>query len=421
MNAISQKVLLGALIGLAAIGWWTSAKVSKPTEAKEPETPATASTPSYRVTGPFSHENLSIFLLHAAETLTANHLKTLDEALNGQSFIVHETGTVNTLMVENRSDDDVLILPGDIVKGGRQDRLIGSAVLVPAKSGMMAVPSFCVEQGRWSQRGGEVATRFSMNDRVIAGQGLKNAALVKADQGEVWENVKALQGGLSRAVKQEVADKQSATSLQLSLENRAVIEKLSGYQEKLGNILLGAKSAIGFVIVVNGEVSSAEVFGNSAVLNKAWPKMLQAAAVEALAGKTDKPFAPQNVEAVMAFLADAEKGQLVASASQPGLSRGIQDNLQNDLQRSQQLETGPSPQGFQQLQDAVQDSRSNIMPSSRATGRAWSLNNVREENVNVQAAPVDVSRRMGANCVVVESRDQNRVGTVIHRSFVAKK
>ena len=50
---------------------------------------------------------------------------------------------------------------GDIVKGGKQDRVVTVSFLLPAKSGRMPIASFCVEQGRWSARGKEDLAKFS--------------------------------------------------------------------------------------------------------------------------------------------------------------------------------------------------------------------------------------------------------------------
>ncbi len=66
---------------------------------------------------------------------------------------VVETGSVNELRIENSGDEDVFIQSGDIVKGGRQDRVLTVSFVLPQKSGEVPVAAYCVEHGRWSQRG----------------------------------------------------------------------------------------------------------------------------------------------------------------------------------------------------------------------------------------------------------------------------
>src|SRR5262245_64584891 len=78
-----------------------------------------------RITWPFTHGNLSVFLIHGKGQSSGRPLLTLQEAIAQKKVVVHETGQVNELSVENVSADaDVYIQSGDIVKGGRQDRLI---------------------------------------------------------------------------------------------------------------------------------------------------------------------------------------------------------------------------------------------------------------------------------------------------------
>ena len=67
-------------------------------------------------------------------------------------LIVKETGTVNQLTVENSSaTETVFIQAGDIVKGGKQDRVLTVDMILPPKSGAIPISSFCVEQNRWAK------------------------------------------------------------------------------------------------------------------------------------------------------------------------------------------------------------------------------------------------------------------------------
>ncbi len=456
MSTLSQKTLVSAVLGLGALCW-----AALPGDQSGPTAPATAAAApmpvsEYRLTGPFSHDNLTVYLLHGPDTLPPRPILTLDEALAKNAFVVHETGTVNTLMVENLSDgDDVLIQPGDIVKGGRQDRLIASAMVVPAKSGKIAVPSFCVEHGRWTQRGKEVATRFAKNDTCIAGKDLKNAALVDGQQAKVWENVDKLQSKLSENVGQRVNCPDSPTSLQLALENDAVAERLKGYERSLGSILRGGRPAVGYVIAVNGKVTGAEVFGSSAVLEKAWPKALRSAAVEALAERNAvRDFEPCSGAMARAFLADAERGQVeqqAAAAGQGGRGRVVVNAATNLADGSvRQLAAQVQPAGDHILLGVVASAQptpnpppvqaGSVLPNpsepapvqASVDGRLAFRRNIDRGGNDpiapapvgapgaIQPAPVQVNRVQGHNAVLVESRDAAHPSVVVHRSFIAK-
>src|SRR5262249_50494006 len=77
-----------------------------------------------RVSGPYTHANLSLYLLHGRDVVPGRKFLTLAEAIEQKKVVVNETGQVNQLTVENLSDGELFIMTGDIVKGGRQDRVL---------------------------------------------------------------------------------------------------------------------------------------------------------------------------------------------------------------------------------------------------------------------------------------------------------
>src|SRR5262249_2219887 len=97
--------------------------------------------------------------------------------------VVHETGEMNRLKLENRSKEEVFVQAGDIVTGGRQDRAIGQDVVLAPRSGKVAVIAWCVEFGRWSARGQEDDARFRSSPSQLASREVKLAARYAGLQG----------------------------------------------------------------------------------------------------------------------------------------------------------------------------------------------------------------------------------------------
>src|SRR5262245_50308170 len=88
----------------------------------------------WTVSEPFTHQNLAVYLIRGKDVIPGKKFLTLQEALEQKKAIVHETGNVNQLAVENVSADfEVFIQAGDIVKGGQQDRVLAYDLVVPAK------------------------------------------------------------------------------------------------------------------------------------------------------------------------------------------------------------------------------------------------------------------------------------------------
>ena len=133
-----------------------------------------AQSPAYRISAPYSHKNLTIFLIHGKNETNKSNIITLPEALERKIFRVYETSDVNELMVENISTEfDVFIQSGDIVKGGKQDRVLAISIIIPARSGRVSIEAFCVESGRWQKRKNEDASQFSSSSERIVSKELK--------------------------------------------------------------------------------------------------------------------------------------------------------------------------------------------------------------------------------------------------------
>jgi hypothetical protein len=292
------------VVSLTAIPGWFALSAS-------PAAPA----PGWTISGPFIHQNLAVYLIHGKDIHPGKKFQTLQEALEEKQILVHETGTVNELQLENVSSDfEVFIQAGDIVKGGRQDRVLAYDLIVPVKSGKMPLPAFCVEAGRWQQRGGEDAGQFSQSTGQLPGKALRLAVGSARQQGQVWERVKEQQDKLSRKLNKSVADSRSPSSLQLTLEDKELQARVDAYVARLEKCLADKPDVLGFAVTINGAVEGAEVYGSSALFRKMWPKLLRAAAVDAFAEQQKgRRYELAEPDEIRAFLAAGGKGKPIES------------------------------------------------------------------------------------------------------------
>jgi hypothetical protein len=237
----------------------------------------------HRVSGPYTFENLCIFLLHGEDALPRGSYDVLQRAMDRKEAIVHETGTVGELLIENIGDIDLFIQSGEIVKGGRQDRVLGVDLIVGKKSGRVPIPSFCVEQSRWHKRGYESAAEFSSSPSYLASKSMKTSTKVHANQGKVWDSVSEEQTKLSAAVHASVQSDASPSSYQMTLEHEKVQDRVKGGLAKLRPLLCEHQDALGFAFSIQGELSSAEAYANHDLFSQLWEKLLIAAVTEAAA------------------------------------------------------------------------------------------------------------------------------------------
>jgi hypothetical protein len=263
---------------------------------------------NYRISGPYTHNNLTVFLLHGNDLISGHNFITLQEALAQKKVIVYETKDVNELAIRNLSNQDIYVQAGDIVRGGDQDRMISTDFIVPPRSGRMPIAAFCVESGRWSQRKGEVSASFGSSENSVSTKELKLAAKRSNSQQAVWENVSIAQDKLSENLKTGVRSGVSASSFELSMENAKVKETAGAYINALSGIVNNKSDVIGYAFAINGHVNSADVYASRALFAKLWPKLLKASAVEAIAElqPNAKP-EPVADETILAFLGDSEK------------------------------------------------------------------------------------------------------------------
>lgn len=273
---------------------------------------AAAQNPAYRISAPYSHKNLTIFLIHGKDETSKTNILTLQEAMERKILRVYETSDVNELAVENVSKYfDVFIQSGDIVKGGKQDRILAVSIIIAARSGRIKIEAFCVESGRWQKRGNEDAGQFSSsNDRIVSKE-LKLAANGVRSQQEVWAKVSEAQDKLGKNLGGAVTSSSSRSSLQLSLENGKVAATADEYVRKLSSLIDGRSDVIGYAFAVNGQINSADIYVSNALFKKLWPRMLKAAAVEAVAehdGRSVSAPAAKPDE-VKAFMSDADRGR----------------------------------------------------------------------------------------------------------------
>jgi hypothetical protein len=284
-----------------------------------------------RISGPHVHDNLAIYFVHGPSAGGPVPL-TLTEAVAKGTVQVIETGSVNELKVENKGNEHVFVQAGDIVKGGRQDRVLTVSLLLRPSSGPVPIDSFCVEPGRWSARGSEDATRFaSATDsmpsrrallimaapsqsgeaaRPAAGDRQSARGETTRKQQQVWDSVAKIQADLSSGVGSRVSSPQSASSLQLSLEHAKLKDVRAGYVAALEEKGQKESDTIGYVAAINGKVVSANVYPSNGLFRKMWAKQLAALATEAIgerSGSTPAVAAPA-ADTVQAFLAAAEKG-----------------------------------------------------------------------------------------------------------------
>ncbi|MCW5947366.1 MAG: hypothetical protein KIT74_10095 [Fimbriimonadales bacterium] len=160
------------------------------------------------------------------------------------------SATVSELLVRNLGPKPLLLLAGDVLLGGKQDRIVAKDTLVPPKDAKR-VSVFCVERGRWhgksmSFEGSPAAAPISVRD-----------AAVYKDQSAVWDSV--------AESNQELAESPTSTSVQESANSEWVRSTLATDFDPLMEALAGDRRMVGAVLLINGQIVSLELFGSNSL------------------------------------------------------------------------------------------------------------------------------------------------------------
>jgi len=340
---LTGVVAITLLVVLAAAAW------SRPQPAAE------APSAGYKVLAPISHKNLTIFPVVAATTHDTRMFLTLDEGLRSGEVVITEAGQVqgllrrrrgtplpprrdgaevNRLVLVNNSSRPLLLLAGEIVSGGKQDRVVGKDRIVPPNSDPVDLSVFCVEPGRWVATS---ATFGGIGSGSVGGIGtgayatpmaqpsVRAGAMAKKSQQEVWSEVRNSASAMETVVgAPAAAPLHSTTSYARVMSNEDVQKQVDAvaapversYQSVIGE--LRRQNAVGVVVAINGELVWADIFASTPLLEKYWPKLVRSYATEAVTrrGKAESA----SVKEAQAFL-DNRNGTRQMVETEPGVFR----------------------------------------------------------------------------------------------------
>lgn len=228
------------------------------------------------ITGPIQLGNLAVYIVEEPAGAGTEEFITLEEGLSAGEVRVSEKPDpqVSHLVIENLSAKPCFIPAGSLLRGGRQDRTTGVDFVVPAMSGQVPLPAFCVEQGRW-QHG---PTKFKVTTGGLPSKDLRMAVRFEADQGAVWTEVARAKEDL---VREFGLGPSRGTSLNEELERPELKERLRKIREALKKELARRPGAIGLAWAIDGRLSTVDVYGDARLFKKLARRIIDEAALEA--------------------------------------------------------------------------------------------------------------------------------------------
>jgi len=319
MDRSMLGAILGSLFGMSALGGLALIGAAPNPAPGKPEG-------NWRLLDPVAYENITIFPVVSSSTQDTSPFLTLDEGLSSGEVIVSEQGaaglartrdgrpvavpqynngaSVNQLVLINRSKRPLLLLAGELVSGGKQDRIIGKDRIVPVGSEPLPLDVFCVEHGRWTG-----ASSQFIESKTIVHPSVREQAAVTQSQDEVWSAVRSGTLAAPKAAPSGAAGRMDAPPAALSAEvigeaiatsaptqsyakiyehsraGASVDEFVEELRRRFDRATLGLKGerVVGVVVAYGGDVAWSDIFASGELFEHYWSKLLRSYAVEALA------------------------------------------------------------------------------------------------------------------------------------------
>jgi hypothetical protein len=238
---------------------------------------------------------------------------------------------VNTLVLVNNSSKPLLLLAGEIVTGGKQDRVIAKDRIVPAGADPIDLGVFCIEPGRWTESSATFgAAAKAPSHGFMVQPTVRERAMVQKDQQQVWDSVRgaishmAMAAAPSQTHGTPSPSSFGTTSYAKVMESEAVSDKVdeaaAQVMKSREQVLakLREEHAIGVIVAVHGEIVWADLFASTDLLSRYWTKLVRSYAAESLA--TGEFRATPSVTDAQHFL-DAPAGGTETSEGRVGVYR----------------------------------------------------------------------------------------------------
>jgi hypothetical protein len=300
--------LIGGLLGITTLGGLAFVGSAPGL----PAAPASRPEGDWRLLDPVTYENISVFPVVSSYSPDTSPFLTLEEGLATGDVAVRELGSesmvrgrdgrpvylpqpttsasVNQLVLINRSKRPLLLLAGELVSGGKQDRVIGKDRIVPAGAPPLPLDVFCVEHGRWTG-----SSQFAAAKTIVHPSVRESAAIDQA-QTKVWDSVRNGTNLKARAI----AGNGRTEAYEKIYESRAVGVSIDDFVDELQRRFTNATSGlkvehvVGVVVAYGGEVAWSDIFASGDLFDHYWRKLLRSYAVEALTRPTYRQVASRD-------------------------------------------------------------------------------------------------------------------------------
>lgn len=232
---------------------------------------------------------LAVVPIESTLPLAPDKYLTLAEATKlGVVEIIETPGQeqVNSLEVRNKSDLPILLFAGELLLGGKQDRIVAKDSIVPSHE-RRDVPVFCVEHGRWNG-----SPQFAPANTLV-NNAVRTTAVFAKSQQMVWDSV--------AGVNQQTRATPATGTIRGTLDDPKVRDASERLFTRLDSRFLPGPKTVGVICWMNGKIQSADVYANAALFKASKAKLFRSYCIDVQL-LSDPVVVPVDLKACRAFL-----------------------------------------------------------------------------------------------------------------------
>lgn len=255
----------------------------------------------------YTYENLRLYPIFAKQSFAdtfkrvGKYVSLKDALEKGKVIITEQIGgaSVNSLTIENISKDTIMIMAGEVITGGKQNRIVGKDIILLPRSGKIDLSVYCVEAGRWENN--STGTNSFKDYYNFGSMELRKVVEKEQNQAEVWKKVDKINtlNKTNNATRTYTAINQSAT----------FSKKLKEYTDFFRQKFAANKNIIGVVVVSGNKVLGCDMFATPDLFKNNFRNLLASYATDAIVSGSRVTATSATVKQYMDGLLKSEEVQ----------------------------------------------------------------------------------------------------------------
>lgn len=245
------------------------------TQTQQPQRTLRPFIDALRPGNPIGHRNLTLVPLEGEGHGRLEYILAADAIAAAMLTVteISEGGSVPELLASNATEQMILLLDGEELVGAKQNRILNTTVLLPAKS-KTKIPVSCVEHGRWHsvsplfQAGSYSPAKLRARKSRDVGRNLRSEGQARSDQGAVWDAV--------------AANVAAAAVPSPTMAMHDVVEQRRDSIASYVEALRYPASSRGIVVALDGRFVALDLFDKPATLERIWPRLVTGYAMDAM-------------------------------------------------------------------------------------------------------------------------------------------